>query len=137
MRLAPIIAALALAGCQSAMQSPAEMARATAQLEPTQGKKPVGEATFEDTGKGGVHLALIVHGLKAGSEYGVGISEANGCSSTGAMSANGLPAVKADKRGTAKFDGTVNGITVSGVLGRGLLVAEPGEHVACGVIQPG
>lgn len=169
--VATVIAALALAGCQSAMQSfSEEMARATAQLKPTQGNKAIGEATFEDTGKGGVHVLVIVHKLKPNSEHGFHIHEAGDCSSPDAMSAKGhfnpggkphgnpasgehhagdLPALKADAKGTAKLDTTVNGITVSAIAGRGLIVhADPddyrtqptgnsGARVACGVIQAG
>ena len=151
MRRAALVAALALAGCQSAMHSsPDEMARATVQLKPTQGNKTVGEATFEDTGKGGVHVFLIVHGLKPNSEHGFHIHEAGDCSAPDAMSAKGhfnptgkphgnpasgehhagdLPALKADAKGVAKLDTTVSGIAVSGLVGRGLIVhADPDDY---------
>lgn len=151
MRRAALVAALALAGCQSAMHSsPDEMARATVQLKPTQGNKAVGEATFEDTGKGGVHVFLIVHGLKPNSEHGFHIHEAGDCSAPDAMSAKGhfnptgkphgnpasgehhagdLPALKADAKGVAKLDTTVSGIAVSGLVGRGLIVhADPDDY---------
>jgi Cu-Zn family superoxide dismutase len=174
MRLAPAVAALALAGCQSAMQSPEDMARATAQLQPTKGNKTVGEATFEDMGNGRVHVVVIVHGLKPGTEHGFHIHEVGDCSSGDGMSAKGhfnplgkphgsptsaehhagdLPALKADKSGTAKLDTTLSGITVgpgpTSIVGRGLIVhadpddykAQPtgnsGARIACGVIQPG
>ena len=151
MRLAALAAALALAGCQSAMQSsPDEMARATVQLKPTQGNKAVGEATFEDTGRGGVHVFLIVHGLKPNSEHGFHIHEAGDCSAPDAMSAKGhfnptgkphgnpasgehhagdLPALKADAKGVAKLDTTVSGIAVPALVGRGLIVhADPDDY---------
>jgi superoxide dismutase, Cu-Zn family len=151
MRRAALVAALALAGCQSAMHSsPDEMARATVQLKPTQGNKTVGEATFEDTGKGGVHVFLIVHGLKPNSEHGFHIHEAGDCSAPDAMSAKGhfnptgkphgnpasgehhagdLPALKADAKGVAKLDTTVSGIAVSALVGRGLIVhADPDDY---------
>jgi superoxide dismutase, Cu-Zn family len=171
MRVAGLVfAALAIAGCQSTLQSSAgETARATAQLKPTQGSKAVGEATFEDTGKGGVHVFAIVHGLKPNSEHGFHIHEAGDCSAPDAMSAKGhfnpagkphgpasgehhagdLPALKADAKGVAKFDGAVGGVSVASILNRGLIVhADPddyktqptgnsGARVACGVIQPG
>jgi Cu-Zn family superoxide dismutase len=130
--------------------SPDEMARATVQLKPTQGNKAVGEATFEDTGKGGVHVFLIVHGLKPNSEHGFHIHEAGDCSAPDAMSAKGhfnptgkphgnpasgehhagdLPALKADAKGVAKLDTTVSGIAVSGLVGRGLIVhADPDDY---------
>jgi Cu-Zn family superoxide dismutase len=154
MRLAPLIAALALAGCQSAMQSPDEMARATAQLQPTKGSKTVGEATFEDMGNGRVHVAVIVHKLKPNSEHGFHIHEVGDCSSGDGMSAGGhfnplgkphgsptsaehhagdLPALKSDAHGTAKLDTTVSGITVApgpaSIVGRGLVVhADPDDY---------
>jgi Cu-Zn family superoxide dismutase len=172
MRLVGVAAALALAGCQGAMQqaTPEEGARATAQLKPTQGNKAVGEATFEDMGNGQVHLVVIVHKLKPNSEHGFHIHEAGDCSSPDAMSAKGhfnptgkphgnpmggehhagdLPALKADAKGAAKLETTVSGISVSSIVGRGLIVhADPddyktqptgnsGARVACGVIQPG
>jgi Cu-Zn family superoxide dismutase len=152
MRLALPLMALALAGCQSAMQQPRqeEPARATAQLESTRGNKAVGEATFEDAGPGAVHVSVIVHGLKPGSEHGFHIHEAGDCSSGDGMSAKGhfnpngklhgnpmsgehhagdLPALKVDKRGTGKLDATVTGITVASILGRGLIVhADPDDY---------
>ncbi len=171
MRLLPVIAAFALAGCQSAAQSPSdETARATAQLKPTQGSKTVGEATFEDTGSGQLHLLVIVHGLKPNSEHGFHIHEAGDCSAPDAMSAKGhfnpagaphgnpmagphhagdLPALKADAKGVAKLETTVPGLTVSSIVGRGLIVhadaddyktqptGNSGARVACGVIQAG
>ena len=154
MRLAPVIAALALTGCQSAMQSPDEMARATAQLQPTKGSKTVGEATFEDTGNGRVHVAVIVHKLKPNSEHGFHIHEVGDCSSGDGMSAGGhfnplgkphgsstsgehhagdLPALKADAHGTAKLDTELTGFTVgpgpTSIVGRGLIVhADPDDY---------
>jgi Cu/Zn superoxide dismutase len=123
MRLAALMTTLVVAGCQSAMQSPDEMARATVQLNPTQGSKAVGEATFEDTGKGAVHIFLIAHGLKPNSEHGFHVHEAGDCSAPDAMSAKGhfnptgkphgnpasgehhagdLPALKADAKGEGR-----------------------------------
>jgi superoxide dismutase, Cu-Zn family len=150
MRLAALMTTLVVAGCQSAMQSPDEMARATVQLNPTQGSKAVGEATFEDTGKGAVHIFLIAHGLKPNSEHGFHVHEAGDCSAPDAMSAKGhfnptgkphgnpasgehhagdLPALKADAKGVAKLDTTVRGIAVSGLVGRGLIVhADPDDY---------
>ena len=151
MRLAPIIAALALAGCQSAMQpSSDEAARATAQLKPTQGNKTVGEATFEDAGNGRLHLVVIVHGLKPNSEHGFHIHEKGDCSAPDGTSAGGhfnptsqphgnpmagahhagdLPALKADAKGVAKLDTSVSGVAVSSIVGRGLVVhADPDDY---------
>jgi superoxide dismutase, Cu-Zn family len=155
MRLAPaLVAVIALGGCQSAMQSPQEAARATAQLQPTKGNKTFGEATLEDTGNGRVHLLVNVQGLKPNSEHGFHIHEAGDCSSGDGMSAKGhynptgkphgnpgsgehhagdLPALKADKNGKAKLDTEVSGITVSpgatSIVGRGLIVhADPDDY---------
>lgn len=141
MRLALPLVALALTACQGAMQAP-EPARATAQLQPSQGNKAVGEATFEDTGNGGVHLFVIVHGLKAGSEHGFALADGGNCSPSSAAGAKGLPTLKADKRGTAKLDQTLNGMSVSGIVGHRLVVhasteGNSGPQVACGVIHPG
>lgn len=171
MRLALLpVALLALAGCQSAMQSSEEGARATAQLKPTQGSKTFGEATFEDMGNGRVQLLVNVQGLKPNSEHGFHIHEVGDCSTPDAMSAKGhfnptgkphgspasgehhagdLPALKADKAGKAKLDAMLTGLSVSSIVGRGIVVhADPddfktqptgnsGARVACGVIQPG
>jgi Cu-Zn family superoxide dismutase len=155
MKLAPVIGALALTGCQSAMQPASDdAARATAQLQPTKGNKAVGEATFEDMGNGRVHLLVIVHGLKPGSEHGFHVHEAGDCSSGDGMSAKGhfnptgaphgdpmggahhagdLPALKADAKGVAKLDTTVSGISVAAgatsIVGRGLIVhADPDDY---------
>jgi len=171
MRLALLPAALlALAGCQSAMQSSEEGARATAQLKPTQGSKAFGEATFEDVGNGRVQLLVNAQGLKPNSEHGFHIHEAGDCSAPDATSAKGhfnptgkphgnpasgehhagdLPALKADKAGKAKLEAMLTGLSVSSIVGRGIVVhADPddfktqptgnsGARVACGVIQPG
>ena len=154
MRLAPLVAAAVLAGCQGAMPRPAdEMARATAQLQATKGSKVVGEATFEDMGSDRMHVVVIVHHLKPNSEHGFHVHEAGDCSSGDGMSAKGhfnplgkphgsaasaehhagdLPSLKADKNGTAKLDTIVGGITVApgptSIVGRGLIVhADPDD----------
>jgi len=154
MRLAAVVAALALTGCQSAMQAESESARATAQLNPTQGNKTVGEATFEDMGNNRVHVVVIVHRLAPNSEHGFHVHEVGDCSAPDAMSAKGhfdplakahgsaasgehhagdLPSLKADKNGVAKLDTIVGGITVSpgptSIVGRGLIVhADPDDY---------
>ncbi|HEX7054869.1 MAG TPA: superoxide dismutase family protein [Burkholderiales bacterium] len=170
-RVALPLLALALAGCQSAMQQGSEEpVRATAQLKPTQGNKTVGEATFEDMGEGRTRLVVIVHRLKPNSEHGFHIHEAGDCSAPDATSAKGhfnpsgkphgnrmagdhhagdLPALKTDAKGVAKLETVLAGLSVSGIVGRGLIVhADPddyrtqptgnsGARVACGVIQLG
>jgi Cu-Zn family superoxide dismutase len=149
MRLAPLLAALALAGCQSAMQSSSdEAARATAQLKPTQGSKAIGEVSFEQT-SGGVHVLAIVNHLPPGS-HGFHIHEKGDCSAPDGASADGhfnptsqphgnpmagahhagdLPALKADAKGVAKLDTSVSGVAVSSIVGRGLVVhADPDDY---------
>jgi Cu-Zn family superoxide dismutase len=154
MRLAPLFAALALAGCQGAAQAPQEAARATAELQATKGNKTFGEATFEDVGSSRVRVIVNVQGLKPGAEHGFHIHEAGDCTSGDGMSAKGhfnpldkphgnyasgehhagdLPALKADKSGKARIDTEVSGITVSpgptSVIGRGLIVhADPDDY---------
>jgi Cu-Zn family superoxide dismutase len=174
MRLGALVAAAAVAGCQSPAHAPQEMARATAQLQPTKGNTAVGEATFEDAGNEQVRAVVIVHGLKPDSVHGFHIHEAGDCSSGDGMSAKGhfnplgkphgdpagaehhagdLPALKADKSGTAKLETTLSGIRVGpgsgSIAGRGLIVhadaddyktqptGNSGARLACGVIQPG
>lgn len=146
--------ALALvAGCQS-MMMPAEMPRATAQLQPTTGNKTLGEVTFEELGGGKVRLVAQVINLKPDQEHGFHIHEAGDCSSGDGMSAKGhfnpmgkphgnpsstekhagdLPSLKSDKRGRARLDVEVSGILVShgpeNIIGRGLIVhAQPDDH---------
>lgn len=173
MRLLLVVGTLALAGCQSAMQqSPGEAPRATAQLKPTQGNKAIGEVSFEQTGDG-VRVLAIVNHLTPGN-HGFHIHEKGDCSAPDAMSAGGhfnptgqphgspaggahhagdLPMLVADKKGKAKLDATVPGLTVASgansIVGRAVVVhADPddyqsqpagnsGARVACGVIQPG
>lgn len=147
MRLAPAFAAaIALSGCQSAMQAPEEAARATAQVKPTQGNKAIGEVSFEQTG-GGVHVIAIMNRLAPGP-HGFRIHEKGNCSAPDATSAGGpyhagdLPMLVADKKGKAKLDVTLKGVTVSpgpnSIVGRAVVVhGDSGGRVACGVIQPG
>lgn len=170
MRWLPFLAALTLAGCQSAMQQPSsdQTMRATAQLRPTQGNKALGEVSFEQT-DGGVHVLAIVNHLSPGP-HGFHVHEKGDCSAPDGTSAGGhfnptgqphgdpsggphhagdLPMLVADKKGKAKLDTTVSGISVSGIAGRGLVIhADPddyktqpagnsGARVACGVIQAG
>jgi Cu-Zn family superoxide dismutase len=171
MRVTVALAALALAGCQG-MQSQAEAPRATAQLKPTQGNKAIGEVSFEQT-RDGVRVFAIVNHLTPGS-HGFHIHETGDCSAPDATSAGGhfnptgqphgspaggphhagdLPMLVADKKGKAKLDATLAGLTVapgpSSIVGRAVVVhaapddyrSQPagnsGARVACGVIQPG
>jgi Cu-Zn family superoxide dismutase len=163
-----ISAAAALAACQSMSSTPEDAPRATAALQPTKGSKAFGEATFEQVGDR-VHVIVFAQGLKPDAEHGFHIHEAGDCSSGDGMSTKGhfnpfgkphgpqsaehhagdLPALKADKSGVAKLDTTVSGISVSSIVGRGLVVhADPddyktqpsgnsGARLACGVIEAG
>ena len=161
-------AALLLAACASTPDAPL---RATAQLQPTKGSKTFGEATFEQVG-GKVHVVVYVQGLKPGQEHGLHIHEVGDCSSGDGMSTKGhfnplakahshpgtaerhagdMPALKADARGNARVDATLDVITVNpgatSIIGRGLIVhASPddyktqptgnaGARVACAIIN--
>ncbi len=145
-----ILAAAALAGCQSVAP---DVPRATAQLQPTQGNKTLGEVTFEQEGDK-VRVVALVSGLKPGSEHGFHIHEAGDCSSGDGMSTKGhfnpfgkphgnpatpdrhagdMPALKADSSGNAKIDATLDLMTVtpgpSSIVGRGLIVhASPDDY---------
>ncbi len=159
-----------LAACQS---TPDEPLRATAALQPTKGSKAFGEATFEQAGDK-VRVIVFAQGLKPDAEHGFHIHEAGDCSSGDGMSAKGhfnpqgkphgnpgsaerhagdLPSLKADKRGRAKIDVTLDAISIGSgagnVVGRGLIIhADPddyktqptgnaGARLACGVIKAG
>ena len=140
-----------VAGCQS---MPAEMPRATAQLQSTTGNKTLGEATFEELGGGKVRLVAQLINLKPKQEHGFHIHEAGDCSSGDGMSAKGhfnpfgkphgppgsmerhagdLPSLKSDAKGRARLDVEVDAITVAhgpgNIIGRGLIVhALPDDH---------
>ena len=150
-RLSAILAAGALlAGCQT---TPDEPLRATAALQPTQGSKAFGEATFEEVG-GKVRVIVFAQGLKPNAEHGFHIHEAGDCSAPDGMSAKGhfnphgkphghpdkpdrhagdLPSLKADKAGRAKLDATVDGISIgsgaANIVGRGMIIhADPDDY---------
>jgi superoxide dismutase, Cu-Zn family len=144
------VAAALAAACQSVPQEPL---RATAALQPTQGSKAFGEATFEQEGDK-VRVILYAQGLKPGQEHGFHIHEAGDCSSGDGMSTKGhfnplgkphgnpstserhagdLPALKAGKDGRAHLDATVAGITLApgpaSIIGRGLIIhADPDDY---------
>jgi superoxide dismutase, Cu-Zn family len=139
-----------LVGCATAPEQPL---RATAQLQPTKDSKTFGEATFEQTAGGRVHVVIYVQGLKPGQEHGLHIHEVGDCSSGDGMSTKGhfnphgkpharhdsaerhagdLPSLKAGKDGRAKVDAMLDIITVgagpASVVGRGLIVhADPDD----------
>lgn len=143
-------AAAALAACQS---MPEEPLRATAALQPTQGSKAFGEATFEET-EGKVRVIVFAQGLTPGAEHGFHIHEVGDCSSGDGMSTKGhfnpqgkphgnpsgnerhagdLPALKAGKDGRARLDTTVDLISLrpgpASIVGRGLIIhADPDDY---------
>lgn len=145
-----LLAAAALAGCQSA---PRDEPRATAQLKPLGKNKAFGEATFDQAGNK-VRVVAYVQGLAPGREHGFHIHEAGDCNSPDGMSAKGhfnpfgkphgnfqtgerhagdLPALRADKSGRAKVDVELDTIAVgpgpASIVGRGLIVhADPDDY---------
>jgi len=170
--LIPALAATLLAACQT--QTTTEPLRATAALQPTKGNKTFGEVTFEQEGDARVRMLVNVQGLKPGATHGFHIHEVGDCSSGDGMSTKGhfnpqgkrhgnpaggehhagdLPALQADKRGHAKAEVVIEGVTLSpgpnSIVGRGLIIhADPddyttqptgnsGARIACGVIKAG
>ena len=140
---ATIAVGIALAACQTT--PPPEELRATAQLQPTQGNKTFGEATFEQVGDK-VRVVVFVQGLKPGQEHGLHIHEGSDCSGD-AMGAKGhfnphdkphghpkgsdrhagdLPALAANKEGRANIQVDMDIITLrpgaANIIGRGLVV---------------
>jgi superoxide dismutase, Cu-Zn family len=146
---------------------------ATANLQPTKGSKAAGAIRFTQSGDK-VRVAGEVSGLRPNQEHGFHVHEAGDCSSGDGMSTKGhfnpqgkphghptsgnrhagdLPALKADAKGVAKIDTTLDIITVSAgptsIVGKGLIVhAQPddyktqptgnaGARLACAVIQGG
>lgn len=138
-----------LAGCQT--MAPEDAPRATASLQPTQGNKTFGEATFEQVGADRVRVVVFAQNLKPNSEHGFHIHEKGDCSAPDATSAGGhfnptgkthgqpgsghagdLPMLKAAKNGRAKLDVTLEGVTLTpgptSLVGRGLVIhAQPDD----------
>jgi len=145
-----IVAAAALAGCQSA---PSDAPKAAANLQPTKGNKASGTVNFTQIGDR-VRVTGNVSGLVPGQEHGFHIHEAGDCSSGDGMSTKGhfnpfgkphgnpaaserhagdMPALKADASGNAKINATLDLMTVapgpSSIIGRGLIVhASPDDY---------
>ena len=171
MKAALILAAGMLAGC--GMMGIGGGPSATANLQPTKGNKTAGTIKFTQSGDK-VRIAGEVSGLRPNREHGFHIHEAGDCSSGDGMSTKGhynpqkkphghfgssdrhagdMPALKADAKGVAKIDTTLDIITVSPgpttIIGKGLIVhAQPddyktqptgnaGARLACAVIQGG
>ena len=127
-------------------------ARAEAQLQPTQGNRAAGTATFTRQGDQ-VMVHARVTGLTPGQEHGFHIHEKGDCSSTDGMSAGGhfnpdgkphgpqhadhhagdMPSLKADAQGVAEARFALSGLSVgsgaSNIVGRGLIVhAKPDDY---------
>lgn len=147
---ATLVAALALAGCQS-MSTDAP--KAVADLQPTQGNRTAGSVTFTQVGDK-VQVHAIVTGLRPNQEHGFHVHEAGDCSSGDGMSAKGhfnplgrphghhstrerhagdMPNLKADANGRADATFTLDVATVvdgqASIVGRGLIVhAQPDDY---------
>jgi len=150
MRRLALLAAAALAGCQSMS---GDTPRATANLQPTQGNTASGTATFTQVGDNKVRVVANVRGLTPG-EHGFHIHEVGDCSSGDGMSTKGhfnpfgkshahydtperhagdMPALRADASGNATLDTTLDVMTVTpgpaSIVGRGLIVhAAPDDY---------
>jgi Cu-Zn family superoxide dismutase len=153
--IAAATAAVLLTACHgtTSRATTSESLLATAALQPTQGNKAFGEATFEQVGDK-VHVLVNAQGLKPNQAHGFHIHEVGDCSAPDAMSAKGhfnpagkphgnptsaehhagdLPALQADKDGRAKLDTMVDGITLApgptSIIGRGLIIhADPDDY---------
>lgn len=143
-----LLAAAALAGCQTMADDPP---RAAAGLAATKGNKTVGEVTFEQLG-GKVRVTAQVIGLKPNQEHGFHIHEVGDCTSGDGMSAKGhfnpygkphgqgaerhagdLPNLKSDAGGKAKLAVDLDIITVTrgpaSIAGRAVIVhADPDDY---------
>lgn len=147
----------------------AEPAQAIAVLHPTEGNKTTGWVRFEQAGTK-VKVTAEVSGLEPNSEHGIHIHEYGDCSSLDGKCAGGhynpdgndhaLPStarrhagdlgnLKANAKGVAKYELTVDNISVDGsknpIIGRGIIVhakkddggqptGNAGARLACGVI---
>jgi len=148
-----LIAAAALAGCETVGSWWSGGPKATANLEPTKGSTVRGTVNFEQRGDK-VRVSANVSGLRPNGEFGFHIHEAGDCSSGDGMSAKGhfnpmgkphghygsaerhagdMPALKADANGNAKLETDLDVVTVSAgptsIVGRGLIVhADPDDY---------
>jgi Cu-Zn family superoxide dismutase len=148
-KIALLLAAAALAGCQSMTASGPMLA--SAGLAPTKGNKTVGEVTFEQVGNK-VRVTAQVINLKPNQEHGFHVHEVGDCSSGDGMSAKGhfnpygkphghgaerhagdMPNLKADAKGRAKLVAELDVITLTpgpaSIIGRGVIVhADPDDY---------
>jgi Cu-Zn family superoxide dismutase len=147
-KLLMLLAAAALAGCQTMSDEPL---RASAGLEPTKGNKAIGEVNFEQMG-GKVRVTAQVIRLPADREFGFHIHEVGDCSSGDGMSAKGhfnpygkphgqgaerhagdMPNLKSDAKGKAKLTVDLDVITIArgpaSIVGRAVMVhADPDDY---------
>ena len=144
---AVLIAAAALAGCETVKGWWGGGPKATANLEPTKGSTVRGTVNFEQRGDK-VRVSANISGLRPNGEFGFHVHEAGDCSSGDGMSAKGhfnpygkphgahgsgerhagdMPSLKSDAGGNANmtFDLdviSVNPNTAASIIGRGLIV---------------
>jgi Cu-Zn family superoxide dismutase len=147
--VALLLAAAALAGCQSMTSSGPLLA--SAGLAPTKGNKTVGEVTFEQAGSK-VRVTAQVINLKPNQEHGFHIHEVGDCSSGDGMSAKGhfnpygkphgqgaerhagdMTNLKADAKGRATLVSELDIITLTpgpaSIIGRGVIIhADPDDY---------
>ena len=150
-------------------QAWASIKEAVAVLHPTSGNKAHGTIRFTQTGEK-VKIVAELQGLNPGQKHAMHIHAFGDCSAPDATSAGGhynpeghahalpnggprhagdLGNVQADKQGKARYELTVDNITIAGtrnpIIGRGVIVhAKPddggqpvgnaGDRIACGVI---
>jgi len=148
-QLALLLAAAALAGCQSMTASGPMLA--SAGLAPTKGNKTVGEVTFEQVGDK-VRVTAQVINLKPNQEHGFHVHEVGDCSSGDGMSAKGhfnpygkphgqgaerhagdMPNLKADAKGRIRLVTELDIITLTpgpaSIIGRAVIVhADPDDY---------
>jgi Cu-Zn family superoxide dismutase len=147
--IAAAAATVLLAACQTTPQEPP---RATAGLQPTQGNKTFGEATFEQVGDR-VKVVIFVQGLQPDREHGLHIHEGGDCSGDGMKAgahfnplgkphgragtadrhAGDLPSLKANKQGRANISVEIDLISLTpgagNVIGRSVVVhADPDDY---------
>ena len=141
-----LIAAAALAGCETVKGWWGGGPKATANLEPTKGSTVRGTVNFEQRGDK-VRVSANISGLRPNGEFGFHIHEAGDCSSGDGMSAKGhfnpygkphgahgsgerhagdMPSLKSDAGGNANMTFDLDVITVNpgaaSIIGRGLIV---------------
>src|SRR5262245_19476423 len=144
--VAMLIAAGALAGCETVKGWWGGGPKATANLEPTKGSTVRGTVNFEQRGDK-VRVAANISGLRPNGEFGFHIHEAGDCSSGDGMSARGhvnpygkphgahssterhagdMPSLKSDAAGNANVTFDLDTISVNpgagSIIGRGLIV---------------